>query len=76
MKKCPLCGTENDDINTACAKCGTDLGYENMVLYEVYKRVDNIDKKVVSIKGWITFMGILVLIGLLLSLFGGCMAIF
>lgn len=75
MKKCPLCGTENDVINSVCSNCGTDLGYQNQALYEVYKRVDNIDKNVGAIKGWVTFMGVILLITLLLSLFGGCAAL-
>ena len=48
MKKCPLCGKENDVINSVCANCGTDLGYQNQALYEVYKRVDNMDKALAS----------------------------
>ncbi len=42
MKKCPLCGKENDVINSVCSGCGTDLGYQNQALYEVYKRVDSL----------------------------------
>lgn len=45
-------------------------------LQDLYNAVGIISGHVKSIKNWITFMGILVLIGLLLSLFGGCMAIF
>ena len=75
MKKCPLCGKENDDINSVCSNCDTDLGYQNQVLYEVYKRVDNIDKNVGAIKGWVTFLGLLALIGLIFGLISGCGAL-
>lgn len=75
MKKCPLCGNENDVINSVCSNCGTDLGYQNQALYEVYKRVDSLDKNVKSIKGWVTFLGILALIGLILGIIQGCGAL-
>ncbi len=65
MKKCPMCGNENDDVTNTCANCGTNLGYRNQVLFEMIKRVDNIDKNVSAIKGWVTFLGILALIGLI-----------
>lgn len=75
MKKCPLCGKENEDINSVCSDCGTDLGYQNQSLYEIYKRVDHLDKNVGAIKGWVTFLGILALIGLIFGLISGCGAI-
>jgi len=75
MKKCPLCGNENNDIDTVCAKCGTDLGYRNMVLYEVYKRVDSMDKNLGAIKGWVTFLGILALIGLIFGFITGVLSV-
>lgn len=75
MKNCPLCGTTNDDTNTVCYDCGTDLGYQNQVLYEIATRATKIDQNISAIKGWVTFLGILALIGLLLSLFGGCAAL-
>ena len=75
MKKCPLCGNENEDINSACSNCGTDLGYQNQALYEVYKRVDSLDKNISAIKGWVTFLGILALIDLIFGLMSGCGAL-
>ena len=75
MKNCPLCGTTNDDTNTVCSDCGTDLGYQNQALYEVYKRVDSLDKNISAIKGWVTFLGILALIGLIFGLISGCGAV-
>lgn len=45
-------------------------------LQDVYNALGMLLGHVKSIKNWITFMGVLVLIGLLLSLFGGCMALF
>ena len=44
-------------------------------LQDIYDAIGMINGHVKSIKNWITFMGILVLIGLLLSLFGGCAAL-
>jgi len=75
MKKCPLCGNENEDINSACSNCGTDLGYQNQVLYEMYKRIGSLDKNISAIKGWVTFLGILALIGLIFGLISGCGAV-
>lgn len=68
MKKCPWCGDENEDSASVCTKCGTDLGYLNQALYKVYTRVDNIDKNIGAIKGWVTFFGILAIISLIIGM--------
>jgi uncharacterized membrane protein YvbJ len=75
MKNCPMCGYQNDDTFTTCANCGTNLGYRNQVLYETIRRVDNIDKNVSAIKGWVSFLGIIVLIGLILGVISSCSAL-
>ncbi len=107
MKKCPMCGNENDDIAKACTNCGTRLEvnpelelkpntpktakpqttstwklqenpdvYQNKVLTDIYSRVANIEKNVSDIKGWITFLGILVVIGQILAFISSCSALF
>lgn len=68
MQNCPMCGYQNDDTSITCANCGTNLGYQNQVLFEMITRVDSIDKNVSAIKGWVTFLGVIVLIGLVLAL--------
>jgi len=72
MKKCPRCGKENDDINSVCFNCGTELSFQNQVLYEIYKQVGNLSNDINAIKGWVTFLGILALIGLIFGLIGSC----
>lgn len=64
MQNCPMCGYQNDDTSITCAKCGTDLGYRNQVLFDMITRVYSIDKNVSAIKGWVTFFGVIILIGL------------
>ena len=75
MKTCPMYGYQNDHRFTTCANCGTNLGYRNQALYETIKRVDNIDKNVSAIKGWVTFLGVLALIGLIFGLISSCGAL-
>lgn len=72
MKKCPSCGKENEDINRVCFNCGTELSFQNQVLYEIYKKVCTLSNDVNAIKGWVTFLGILALIGLIFGLIGSC----
>lgn len=114
MKKCPMCGNENDDIAKACTNCGTRLavnpeleiktiapkttnyqpvvgankqenqtekvGYQNQVLTEmqnhmigeVLEGTKSINKTLKSINGWVTFLGLITLIGLVFGLFAGC----
>lgn len=43
-------------------------------LRKSYTLQKEIDKKLGSIKGWITFIGVLIIIGLVATLFGGCLA--
>ena len=106
MKKCPMCGNENDDIAKACINCGTRLevspelelkpdtpktaktettytwkmqenpnAFQNKVLTDTLNRVANIDKNVSAIKGWVTFLGVLALIGLIFGLISSCGAL-
>ncbi|MEL7636477.1 MAG: hypothetical protein AAGU03_01810 [Anaerolineaceae bacterium] len=74
MKNCPMCGYQNDDTSITCVRCDTNLGYRNQVLYETIRRVDNIDKNLGAIKGWVTFLGILALIGLIFDFISGFIA--
>lgn len=105
MKKCPMCGNENDDIAKTCTNCGTKLetrpelelkpdtpktakpetphtwkiqqnpdDFQNKVLTDTLSRVANIDKNVSAIKGWVTFLGILALLGLIFGLISSCSA--
>jgi len=69
-----MCGNENDDSANTCTNCGTNLGYRNQVLFEMLTRVDEVLKQadiitedVKTIKGWVTFFGIIVLISLILG---------
>lgn len=106
MKKCPMCGNENNDIAKACTNCGTRLAvnpeleikpdtpktakpdttytlkmqenpnaFQNKVLTDTLSLVANINKSVSAIKGWVSFLGILALIGLILGLIQGCNAL-
>ena len=106
MKKCPMCGNENDDIAKTCTNCGARLetrkdlelktdtpktakpdttytlktqenpnAFQNKVLTDTLSLVANINKNVSAIKGWVTFLGILALIGLILGLIQGCGAL-
>jgi polyferredoxin len=50
--------------------------YQNKVLTDIYSRVANIEKNVSDIKGWITFLGILVVIGQILAFISSCSALF
>lgn len=117
MKKCPMCGNENDDIAKACTNCGTrlavnpewelkpntpttknyqpaagvnkqnnlteNLGYQSQVLIEMQNQLlakvvegnASINKTLKSINSWVTFLGLITLIGLMLGLFVGCNAI-
>jgi len=112
MKKCPMCGNENDDIAKACINCGTrlevspelelkpdtpktaktaktettytwkmqenttvSLNSQNQVSAEMLNRIANIDKNVSAIKGWVSFLGIIVLIGLIFGLISSCGAL-
>lgn len=106
MKKCPICGNENDDIANACTNCGTRLAvnpeldlkldtpnttkpettytlkmqenpnaFQNKILTDTLSRVANIDQNISAIKGWVTFLGILALIGLIFGLISGCGAL-
>lgn len=106
MKKCPMCGNENDDIAKACTNCGARLvvnheleikpdtpkttkpettytlkmqentnAFQNKVMTDTLSRVANIDKNVSTIKGWVTFLGILALIGLIFGLISSCGAL-
>ncbi len=108
MKKCPMCGNENDDIAKTCTNCGTkletrpelelkpdtpktrrtestlllkkiddpavSLNLQNQVLAEMLNRLTSIDKRVSAIKGWVTFLGIIVLIGLIFGFISSCNA--
>ncbi len=106
MKKCPICGNENDDIAKACTNCGakletkqefeikTDtpktapavevkkqddltnsLNQQIKILSETYKHTVIIDQNISAIRGWVTFLGILALIGLIFGLISGCGAL-
>jgi|GEM_PF-5015266 len=106
MKKCPMCGNQNDDIAKACTNCGARLetrkdfelkpdtpktakpdttytlkmqenpnAFQNEVLTDTLSLVANIDKNLSAIKGWVTFLGILALIGLIFGLISGCGAL-
>lgn len=106
MKKCPMCGNENDDIAKKCVNCGTRLevkpewelktdtpktaklestytlkmqenpnAFQNKVFTDTLSLVANIDKNVHTIKGWVTFLGVLALIGLILGLISSCGAV-
>jgi len=114
MKKCPMCGNENDDIARNCTSCGTKLsvnpeleiranalpprkvgpaigvnrqdnltekmGYQNQVLTEMQNQMiaevlegtKSINKTLKSINSWVTFLGLITLIGLMLGFFAGC----
>lgn len=108
MKKCPMCGNENDDIAKVCSTCGTrlvvdpalelkpntpmtrkpetafvprrqdnptvSLNSQNQVSAEMLNRIANIDKNVSAIKGWVSFLGIIVLIGLIFGFISSCNA--
>jgi len=46
--------------------------FQNKVMIDTLSRVANIDKNVITIKGWVTFLGILALIGLIFGLISSC----
>lgn len=49
--------------------------FQNKVLTDTLSLVANIDKNVSAIKGWVTFLGVLALIGLILGLISSCGAL-
>lgn len=96
MKKCPMCGNENDDIAKACINCGTRLEVSpklainpNAIYGKTPKRqrtqeemmeglvqlTYGIANDVSAIKGWVTFLGVLALIGLIFGLISSCGAL-
>jgi hypothetical protein len=48
--------------------------FQNKVLTDTLSRVANIDKNVSAIKGWVTFLGILALLGLIFGFISSCNA--
>ena len=49
--------------------------FQNKILTDTLSRVANIDKNVSAIKGWVSFLGIIVLIGLILGVISSCSAL-
>ena len=51
------------------------MNSQNQVSTEMLNRIASIDKNVSAIKGWVTFLGVLALIGLIFGLISSCSAL-
>ncbi len=51
------------------------LNQQKKILSEMYKHTVIIDQNISAIRGWVTFLGILALIGLIFGLISGCAAL-
>jgi polyferredoxin len=50
----------------------TSLNFQNQIFTTMLDRLTNIDKRVSAINGWVTFLGIIVLIGLIFGFISSC----
>lgn len=67
---------KQDELTNSLGQLNKMLSEQNKILSETYKHIVTIDQNASAIRGWVTFLGILALIGLIFGLISGCGAFF